>query len=177
MKILDNCCSESILDTLKDISSKAPNWNLNWPAGDKFLIEDKFLKLDIIQDGHIIHPLLAGLSLGLLLQIYEVSDKETFVPNILFCSISIKDKHRKDNIHTDHTEDENSRKLIKIMGLLNSDWQEEWGGNFFYNGESNYVKPTSFCIFDPKKPHSSDEIFTDKKRFVIDFSVLTKPTE
>ena len=50
MKILDNCCSESILDTLKDISSKAPNWNLNWPAGDKFLIEDKFLKLDIIQD-------------------------------------------------------------------------------------------------------------------------------
>ena len=54
MKILDNCCGESILDTLKDISSKSPNWNFNWPAGDKFLIEDKFLKLDIIQDGNII---------------------------------------------------------------------------------------------------------------------------
>ena len=136
MKILDNCCGESILDTLKDISSKSPNWNFNWPAGDKFLIEDKFLKLDIIQDGQIINPLLAGLTLGLLLQIYEVSDKETFVPNILWCSISIKDKHRKDNIHTDHTEDENSRKLIKIMGLLNSDWQEEWGGNFSIMGKA-----------------------------------------
>ena len=78
MKILDNCCGETILETLKDISSNSPNWNLQWPAGNKYLIEDKFLKLDIIQDGHIIHPLLAGLSLGLLLQIYEVSDKDLF---------------------------------------------------------------------------------------------------
>ena len=175
VKIIDDCCSPMYLDCLKEVAINSDNWNLMFPPKDS--IEDRFLKLNIINGSGIIHPFLAGLSLGLLLQIYEVSDKETFVPNILWCSISIKDKHRKDNIHTDHTENENSRKLIKIMGLLNSDWQEEWGGNFFYNGESNYVKPTSFCIFDPKKPHSSDEIFTDKKRFVIDFSVLTKPTE
>ena len=171
MKILNNCCSKDTLDTLKDVSSSSPNWNLNWPVGDKFSIDDKFLKLDIVQDGHIVHPFLAVLSLALLLQIYEVSSKDLFAPNLMFCSISIKDKHRKDNIHTDHTEDERSKKLVKIVGLLNSDWKEDWGGGFIYNGQSNYIKPTSFCIFDPKKPHCADEIYTNKKRFLIDFSV------
>ena len=40
MIILDNCCGETILETLKDISSNSPNWNLQWPAGNKYLIED-----------------------------------------------------------------------------------------------------------------------------------------
>ena len=57
-------------------------------------------------------------------------------------------------------------------------WKDTWNenyslcGGFFYDGISNYIKPTSFCIFDPSEEHSAEEIFTDKKRFAIDFTVF-----
>ena len=41
-----------------------------------------------------------------------------------------------------------------------------------YDGTINYIKPTSFCIFDPSESHQAEEIFTDKKRFAIDFAVF-----
>ena len=165
IKILDNCCSTANLDYLKHVSSTAETWNLMWPQATP--IEDKFLKLDIVRKG-IKHPYLAGLAMGLLFQIYEAGGQGLFYPEILTCSISIKDKHRIDNIHTDFDESEN---FVKILGIINSDWEETWGGGFFHNGTSNYIKPTSFCIFDPSELHSCSEIFTDKKRFAIDFTV------
>ena len=167
VKILDNCCSPAYLDSLKNIAVNSENWNLRRPFGH-FPIEDKFLKLDIVDNG-IRHPILAGLAMGLLIQIYEAGGQGLFVPEVIFCGISIKDKHRPDNPHTDYKRDEN---FVKILGIINSDWKEEWGGGFFYNGTSNYIKPTSFCMFDPSEPHSAEEIFTDKKRFAIDFTVF-----
>ena len=128
----------------------------------------KHLKLNIIENGPK-HPFLAGLAMGLLIQIYEAGGQDLFIPEICLCGISIKDKHRIDNIHTD---EEPQDGYVKIIGIINSDWKEEWGGGFFHNGTSNYIKPTSFCIFDPSEPHSAEEIFTDKKRFLIDFAVF-----
>ena len=168
VKIIDNCCSPVYLDNLKDIAINDENWNLRYPVG--CAIEDKFLKLDIINHNGINHPLLAGLALGLLLQIQEAGGHGLFVPNVIkFCGISIKDKHRQDNIHSDYKE---TSPFVKILGIINSDWKEEWGGGFFHNGTSNYIKPTSFCIFDSSEEHAAEEIFTDKKRFAIDFTVF-----
>ena len=169
VKIIDNCCSPAYLDCLKFIASNSDNWNLKYPQAEEASIEDKFLKLDIIDHNGMKHPLLAGLALGLLLQIHEVGDRGLFIPEISFCGISIKDKHRLDHIHTD---EEKKNNFVKILGIINSDWKEEWGGGFFHNGTSNYVKPTSFCIFDPSEDHAAEEILTDKKRFAIDFTVF-----
>ena len=169
MKILNNCCSPDYLDTLKYFASTSENWNLKFPAGEKFSIEDKFLKLDIINTNGMRHPLLAGLAMGLLLQIHETGGRGLFIPEICLCGISIKDKHTPNNIHIDEEKDNN---CVKILGIINSDWKEEWGGGFHHNGTSNYIKPTSFCVFDASEPHSAEEIFTDKKRFAIDFTVF-----
>ena len=166
VKIIDNCCSLSYLNLLKDVASNSDNWQLKHPMNVP--IDDRFLKLNIIDNG-IRHPVLAGLAMGLLLQIHETGGRGLFVPEICLCGISIKDKHRLDNIHTDEKKEYN---FVKILGIINSDWKEEWGGGFFHNGTSNYIKPTSFCIFDPSEEHAAEEIFTDKKRFAIDFTVF-----
>ena len=185
VKILDNCCSPAYLDFLKFVASTSDNWNLQYPIGedrswiiDEIPFEDKFLKLDILQDGIAKHHLLAGLALGLLLQIYEAAgatDQNLFIPEMYWCGISIKDKHTPNNTHSDLTtplDYKTQNNFIKIIGLINNDWEETWGGGFFHNGTNNYIKPTSFCIFDATKPHAAEEIFTDKKRFAIDFTVF-----
>ena len=166
VKIIDNCCSPKYLDYLKFVASTSENWNLLYPPA--FPIENRFLKLDIIYQG-VKHPFLAGLAMGLLLQIYEAGGQDLFSPEIFFCGISIKDKHRLDNIHTDEKKEDG---FVKILGIINSDWKEEWGGGFIHNETSNYIKPTSFCIFDPSEDHAAEEIYTDKKRFAIDFTVF-----
>ena len=140
-----------------------------FPDGENFSIEDKFLKLDIINTSGMRHPFLAGLAMGLLMQIYEAGGRGLFIPEICLCGISIKDKHTQNNVHVDEKKDNN---LVKILGIINSDWKDEWGGGFFYDGISNYIKPTSFCIFDPSEEHSAEEILSDKKRFAIDFTVF-----
>ena len=88
VKIIDNCCSPAYLDFLKQIASSSENWNLNYPP--EFSIDDRFPKLHIVWD-RITHPFLAGLAQGLLLQIHETGGRGLFVPEILFCGISIKD--------------------------------------------------------------------------------------
>ena len=167
IKIIDNCCSPAYLDCLKDIAAQDGNWNM-WNPND-VPIEDRFLKLNIIGAHVPQHPLLAGLAIGLLLQIHEAGGHDLFFPRIKFCGISIKDKHSLGKIHTDH---DNAEGLVKILGIINSDWEETGGGGFFHDGINYYVKPTSFCIFDQSKPHMAEEIFTDKKRFAIDFTVF-----
>jgi len=166
IKIIDNCCSPTYLDLIKYVAGHADNWNMYFPGGAP--IEEKHLKLNIIENG-LKHPFLAGLAMGLLIQIHANTDENLFIPEIFFCGISMKDKHTPNNIHVDNEIDEG---LVKIIGIINSDWEEELGGGFFHNGTSNYIKPTSFCIFDPSKEHSGEEIFADKKRFLIDFAVF-----
>ena len=168
IKILENCCSSTYLDVLKNIASNSENWNLKYPTAHP--IEDRFRKLVIVGAG-IEHPLLAGLALGLLLQIHEAGGQDLFIPEICFCGISIKDKHRLDNIHIDHPEFSEDGGVVKILGIINSDWEEKWGGGFIHNETKYYIKPTSFCIFDSTVPHVAEEIITDKKRFAIDFTV------
>ena len=57
VKILDNCCNPAYLDLLKFIASTSDNWNLQYPigtdeiTGEEVPFEDKFLKLDIINNG------------------------------------------------------------------------------------------------------------------------------
>ena len=47
----------------------------------------------------------------------------------MFCGVSMKDKHREDNIHTDHEKDElKDTPIIKVLGILNSDWNHETDG-------------------------------------------------
>jgi hypothetical protein len=168
VKILDNCCSPAYLDFLKLVATTSDNWNLQFPMGEEITFEEKFLKLDIINHG-IRNPYLAGLAMGLLLQIHEAGGQDLFnMSDFCFCGISIKDKHTKDNMHTDWGKKDN---CVKIVGIINSDWKEEWGGGFIHNGTHNYIKPTSFCIFEPSELHSNDLILTDKKRLAIDFTV------
>ena len=166
VKIIDNCCSPMYLDCLKEIATNSDNWNFQYPIGRE--IEDKFPKLDVAGN-RTDHPFLAGLAMGLLMQIYEAGGRGLFIPEICLCGISIKDKHTQNNVHVDEKKDNN---LVKILGIINSDWKDEWGGGFFYDGISNYIKPTSFCIFDPSEEHSAEEILSDKKRFAIDFTVF-----
>ena len=169
IKIIDNCCSPVYLDLLKKIASSSDNWHLRYPMGEDVSIEDKHLKLDIFHN-EANQPFLAGLVLGLLVQIYDAGGRDFFrLEPIHYCGISIKDKHTPFNSHYDYEKDAG---FVKILGIINSDWEEEWGGGFFHNGTSNYIKPTSFCIFDPSEHHAAEEIFTDKKRFAIDFTVF-----
>jgi len=166
IKIIDNCCSPAYLDMIKFVACDSENWNMYFPG--EAPIEEKHLKLRIVENG-LKHPFLAGLAMGLLIQIHASVDRDLFIPEIFWCGISMKDKHTPNNIHVDNKKDDN---FVKILGIINSDWKEEWGGGFFHDGTSNYIKPTSFCIFDPSKEHAGEEIFTDKKRFVIDFTVV-----
>ena len=41
-------------------------------------------------------------------------------------------------------------KVLKILGMLNSDWKQEWGGGFTWNDKTYYAKPGSFYVFDPR---------------------------
>ena len=97
-------------------------------------------------------------------------DKKSWnIPEIFYCGVSIRDKHRRDNVHVDdpHRDD-----TIKIMGILNHDWDVETkGGLFMHGGVVHKLRPTDFCIFDPRVPHAADEIISDDKRFALDFSV------
>ena len=167
---IDNCCSLAYLDCLKHFAIESEACHLRYPEAKGIPIEKKFMKLDIINSG-IKHPVLAGLAIGLLLQIHEKVEQHIFFPDIKICGISIKDKQTPINTHTDY---EKQEPFVKILGIINSDWKEEWGGGLFCNGESSYIKPTSFCIFDPSEEHATEEIFTDKKRIAIDFTVLRK---
>ena len=147
----------------KCISSE--KWHFKYPWGSP--LNERHAKLDII-DNQIKDEFLSGVACSLLTNIFDAGGKEYFTPEIFYCGVSIKDRHRKDNIHTD---DGDRPYSIKILGLLNLYWEEDWGGGFFYDNQIVKLFPGDFCIFDPRIPHSAEEIYTDNKRFAIDFSV------
>ena len=73
---------------------------------------------------------------------------------------------------TDHEDDiPKNMKVLKILGVLNSDWKEEWGGGFEWNKQTYYAPPTSFYVFNPLIPHRAADIITHEKRIAIDFTV------
>ena len=167
LQVIENCCSTFYLDMLKHTATNSSNWNMKYPIGMEF--EDKHLKLDII-DNEPINELLAGMAMGLLIQIYS-KQPNLFLPEVSYCSISMKDRYRKDNRHIDH---ENDTHYIKILGLLNSNWNSKDGGLFLHGDESIPMVPTNFIVFDPRVPHCASKITTNEKRLGIDFTVKKK---
>ena len=97
--------------------------------------------------------------------------EDFFVPEVSYCSISMKDRYREDNRHIDH---KNDTDYIKILGLLNSDWGPNDGGSFLHGAETIAMVPQNFVIFDPRVQHCASEITTNKKRLGIDFTVKKK---
>ena len=88
-----------------------------------------------------------------------------------FCAISVKDKTTPTNFHTDNW----SKDKLKVLGLLNSDWNsEEDGGGFICNDVSYKLEPTDFLIFDSNQTHSNDIITSDKDRYAVDFVLTAK---
>ena len=167
IQVIENCCSTFYLDMLKHTATNSSNWNMKYPIGMEF--EDKHLKLDIIENEPI-NELLAGMAMGLLIQIYS-KQPNLFLPEVSYCSISMKDRHREDNRHIDHEHDMN---YIKIVGLLNSNWNAKDGGLFLHGDESIPMVPTNFVVFDPRIPHCASKITTNEKRLGIDFTVRKK---
>ena len=83
----------------------------------------------------------------------------------------MKDRYRLDNKHIDHEHDEN---YIKILGLLNNNWNPKDGGAFQHGDEEIDMVPTNFVVFDPIVPHNASKITTNEKRLGIDFTVKKK---
>ena len=152
---------------LKFAAMNSANWNLKYPIGMPF--EDKHLKLDIIENEPV-DEVLAGMAMGLLIQIYD-KRSDLFYPEVSYCGISLKDRHRLDNKHIDHEHDEN---YIKILGLLNNNWNTKDGGAFQHGDEEIDMVPTNFVVFDPRVPHNASKITTNEKRLGIDFTVKKK---
>lgn len=174
LQVIEDCCSTSYLDMLKFAAINSTNWNLKYPIGMPF--EDKHLKLDIIENEPV-DEMLAGMAMGLLIQIYDsktyngIASKNLFSPEVSYCGISMKDRHRPDNKHIDHEHDTD---YIKIVGLLNSNWNSKDGGLFMHGDEAIPMVPTNFVVFDPRIPHCASEILTNEKRLGIDFTVKKK---
>ena len=143
------------------------NWNLKYPIGMSF--EDKHLKLDILENEPV-DEFLAGMAMGLLIQIYD-KRSNLFYPEVSYCGISMKDRYRLDNKHIDHEHDED---YIKIVGLLNNNWNPKDGGAFVHGDEEINMVPTNFIAFDPRVPHCASKITTNEKRVGIDFTVKKK---
>ena len=167
LQVIENCCSTSYLDMLKFSAMNSSNWNMKYPIGMAF--EDKHLKLDILENEPV-DEFLAGMAMGLLIQIYD-KRSNLFLPEVSYCGISMKDRHRLDNPHIDHEHDTD---YIKIVGLLNSNWNSKDGGLFLHGDESIPMVPTHFVVFDPRIPHCASEITTNEKRLGIDFTVRKK---
>ena len=107
------------------------------------------------------------MAMGLLLQIYDAGGYKYFQPEVKFCGISVKGQGI-DDPHTDTWD----KDTVKILGLLNSDWNSEtMGGGFMYDNKLHFLKPTNFVIFDSNKVHCAQDVLTDKKRFAIDYAV------
>jgi hypothetical protein len=170
--IVKNCCTPLFLDFIKHQVTKSTKWNFNYPMGKPF--EDKHAKIDVIQGTTIHDDFLAGVSMSLLMMIHEKAKQSNVdVPlDLLFCGISMKDKHREDNLHTDHEKDElQDTPIIKVLGILNSDWQDSDGGGFIHNGITHKLVPGDFIVFNPRLPHKAEDIMTDKKRIAIDWTI------
>lgn len=161
IRIIENGCSTHISTLLYDRAINSTEWHFKFPAGAP--LEDKHPKLDVI-DTDIKNEFLAGVACSMLLNVFDAGGKDYFIPEIFYCGISIKDRHREDNIHTDDAS-------MKVLTILNPEWKEEWGGGFYYDGNVYSIKPGDFCVFDARKPHAAAPIHTDKKRVAIDYWV------
>ena len=162
LEIIESGIPLTYLDMMKYTAMNTEAWHMKYPQNHP----DKHLKMDII-DGEVRQPLLAGMAMGLLILLYD-KRSDLFSPEITYAGISIKDKNRLDNPHTDHVKDLGH---IKIFGLLNSDWGSMDGGLFLHGDETIPMVPGTFVVFDPRITHSASEIHGNKSRIGLDFTV------
>ena len=171
-QIIKDCCSKSYLDMMRLQAEQSENWTFRFPMNkEKYIpIEEKFPKMSLIKSEVVPeNAVLAGLAMGLLIQIWEKSHRGFFIPEITWCGISIKDSSREDYMQFDN---EPNSGLVKVLGTLNSDWNTKDMGGGFTHGDSTYpVEQTDFIIFDASVPHRADNIIINKKRFAIDYTV------
>ena len=166
LEIIESGIPLQYLDMMKYTAMNSEAWHMKYPQNHP----DKHLKMDII-DGDARQPLLAGMAKGLLILIYN-KRSDLFSPEITYAGISIKDKNRLDNPHTDHVNDLDH---IKIFGLLNSDWSSSDGGLFLHGEQALPMVPGTFVVFNPRVTHSASEITTNKSRIGLDFTVPVNP--
>ena len=166
LEIIESGIPKTYLDMMKYTALNSEAWHMKYPQNHP----DKHLKMDII-DGDARQPLLAGMAMGLLILLYN-KRSDLFSPEITYAGISIKDKNRLDNPHTDHVKDLGH---IKIFGLLNSDWGSMEGGLFLYGDEAIPMVPGTFVVFNPRVTHSASEIHGNKQRIGLDFTVPANP--
>ena len=162
VEVILDACSMYYLDSLKHHAMQSSAWHMRYPNNNP----DKHLKMDIIEN-EVKEPLLAGLAMGLLIHLYGIR-QDLFVPDVSYCGIGLKDRHRRDNPHIDHV---NEPDFIKIFGVISSDWGSMDGGLFMHGDEAIPCVPGHFIVFDPRITHYASEIMTDKKRLGIDFTV------
>ena len=162
LEIIESGIPLTYLDMMKYTAMNIEAWHMKYPQNHP----DKHLKMDII-DGEVRQPLLAGMAMGLLILLYD-KRSDLFSPEITYAGISIKDKNRLDNPHTDHVKDLGH---IKIFGLLNSDWGSMDGELFLHGDEAIPMVPGTFVVFDPRITHSASEIHGNKSRIGLDFTV------
>ena len=176
IKLLKTNIGPMFLEFLRYQFQQSEFWSFKYPLNSHF--SKRHPKLTII-DGTpqpAAVERLAGMTLALFTMLYEQGLSTFVYPTPLWVGASIKDKHRKDNTHTDHTDDiPKDWKVLKVLGCLNSDWKEEWGGGFTWNDNKYYAPPGSFYVFDPLIPHAASDIHCDEKRIAIDFTLRALP--
>ena len=129
------------------------------------------MKLNIVTHGKFDNPMLGGIAIGLLSQIYDAGGKDYITPEMHFCAVSQKDSSTPTNFHS---EDWGEGRL-KVLGILNSNWSgEKDGGGFICDGVPYKLEPTDFLIFDSNQTHSNNIITSDKKRIAIDYMLTAK---
>ena len=170
--LIENACSLNYLATMKAYAEDSPHWDFRWPMNVKE-IEHRFAKLRLINKEPCTETgVLAGMALGLFVQMDEVVQQTNpgLFDNweIISCQISIKDRTRRDNFHTDYDEDD----TIKILGILDAFWDPEtMGGDFSHDNKQYKMTPGNFIVFDPRIIHAAKDITTDRKRFAIDYAL------
>ena len=179
--VIDNAVPTALLDFIRTIAENKETWHFKRPIAENVTFKDKRPRLDIIVGGEAIENFLAGLAIGALMSAHDRGGHVHFHPEILHCGISMKDSAREDNTHHEHIDEHEHEhdhhhghylsNNLRVLFLLNTDWKEEWKGGVKYDTEVFNFKPGSAIIFDPRVPHSADQIIGDEKRLTLDFTV------
>ena len=168
--ILKNVCSKTYLDMIMHMLPKVESWQ-NKEEHDVNYKKINLVKLNIVTHGKFDNELLGGIAVGLLSQIYDAGGKDYLTPEMHFCAVSVKDKSTPKNFHTDNW----GEWKLKVLGILNSDWDSKKdGGGFICNDVSYILEPTDFLIFDSNQTHSNNIITGNKDRYAIDFMLTAK---
>ena len=171
---IDNAVPLMVLEYMRMRLQNEERWSFSYPKGAAF--EKKHPKLTIYDGSDIPEAkLLEGMSHIILLSIYNSMVQQNmnlFHPSMLWCGASIKDKHREDNIHTDHEDDiPDDIRVVKLLGLLHGEWPEENGGHFEWGGKNHTMTPGTFLCFDPLVHHRATDILVNTKRIALDYTV------